>query len=208
MTTILITGANRGIGLEFVTQYAADGAEIIACCRTPDTAQELKAVKGKVRILPLEVAEENSLAALKKTLGGMPVDIVINNAGVSGPREELRDALPMNAWLDVFAVNSIAPVAVALALRDNLKAGRDKKLVTITSALGSTEANEGGFQPYRASKAAVNNFMRGLSKGVGAGRHSFRYFPPRLGADRYGRRRCAHKAKRQRERFCARGSPN
>jgi NAD(P)-dependent dehydrogenase (short-subunit alcohol dehydrogenase family) len=164
MTTILITGANRGIGLEFVKQYAAEGAEIVACCRAPDEAKELYAIGGEIRVLPLEVTDANSVAGLKAALGGTPIDIVINNAGISGPRGELRGAIDVQAWLTVFAVNSIAPVAVALALHDNLKAGHDKKLVTITSALGSTEASGGDFQPYRASKAAVNNFMRGLSR--------------------------------------------
>jgi len=164
MTTILVTGANRGIGLEFVKQYAADGADLIACCREPGKAAELKAVKGKVRVMALDVADAASIAALKKDLGGAAIDILINNAGISGPRDRTADPIPSDQWVEVFAVNSVAPVAVAFALQDNLKKGHDKKLVTITSQLGSIANHGGGALPYHASKAAVNSFMHGLSK--------------------------------------------
>jgi len=163
MTTILITGANRGIGLEFVKQYAAEGADVIACCREPAKADALKAIKGKVRVMALAVDDPKSVAALKKELGDTPIDILINNAGV-GSRESAKGLIDSAAWLAIFAVNSIAPVAVASALHDNLEAGRDKKLVTITSQLGSIANHGGGAYPYHASKAAVNSFMRGLSK--------------------------------------------
>ncbi len=125
MTTILITGANRGIGLEFVTQYAAEGADVIACCRDPAKAEALKAVKGKVRIMALDVAEDASIAALADALGGAALDVVINNAGV-GSRESARGRIDSAAWLKVFAVNSVAPVAVASALFENLKAGKER----------------------------------------------------------------------------------
>jgi NAD(P)-dependent dehydrogenase (short-subunit alcohol dehydrogenase family) len=165
MTTILITGASRGIGLEFVRQYAKDGANLIATARDPDKATELarleKASGGKIRVLPLNVGHAHSIAQLKKTLGDEPIDILINNAGISGPRGAGIDT---DAWLEVFRTNSIAPLQVSYAFHDNLKRGKDKKLVTITSVLGSTAGNSGGMQPYRASKAAVNNFMHGLAR--------------------------------------------
>lgn len=164
MITILITGASRGIGLEFVKQYAKDGASIVAAARDPDKAKDLaaleKAYRGKVRVLPLNVSHAHSIAQLKKTLDGEAIDILINNAGISGPRDGRLD---IDAWLEVFRTNSIAPYEVSLAFHENLKRGKEKKLVTITSGLGSTAGNTGGFQPYRASKAAVNNFMHGLA---------------------------------------------
>jgi len=164
MTTILITGANRGIGLEFVKQYVAEGADVIACCREPGKATDLKAVKGKVRVMALDVGDPASVAALKKDLGDQGIDVLINNAGVSGPRNATPGTLDMEAWLNVFRVNSIAPFMLALALKNNLRAGKDKKLVTITSVLGSIAESGGGNQPYRASKSAVNSLMHGLSK--------------------------------------------
>ncbi|HEY1632634.1 MAG TPA: SDR family oxidoreductase [Rhizomicrobium sp.] len=164
MTTILVTGANRGIGLEFVRQYAAEGADIIACCREPGKAAELKAVKGKLRAKALDVGDGASVAALAADLKGEAIDILINNAGVGGPRGAEPNTLDVDKWLGVFRTNSVAPVLVAFGLRDNLLKGQGKKLVTITSILGSTAENSGGLQPYRASKAAVNNLMHGLSK--------------------------------------------
>ena len=164
MTTILITGANRGIGLEFVKQYAAEGTDVIACCREPAKADALKAIKGKVRVMTLEVTDSASVSALAHDLKGEAIDVLINNAGIGGPRDAKPNTLDVEAWANVFKTNSIAPMLVAFGLRDNLLKGKDKKLVTITSVLGSTAANGGGLQPYRASKAAVNNFMHGLSK--------------------------------------------
>jgi NAD(P)-dependent dehydrogenase (short-subunit alcohol dehydrogenase family) len=164
MTTVLVTGANRGIGLEFVKQYAAEGADVIACCREPAKAAALNAIKGKVRVMALDVADPKSAEALVRDLKGDAIDILINNAGIGGFRESPRGVIDMEGWLKVFAVNSIAPVMVAVALRDNLKAGHDRKLVTITSQLGSIANHSGGVSPYHASKAAVNNFMHGLAK--------------------------------------------
>ena len=168
MTTVLVTGANRGIGLEFVRQYAAAGAEIIACCRDPASAAELKAVAdasgGRVRLEKLDVVSAGDIAALKTALAGQPVDIVINNAGISGPRRQQADDIDLEGWLETFRVNTVAPVAVAQALHENLKAGAEKKLVAITSQLGSTAHNSGQRYAYRSSKAALNNAMKGLSR--------------------------------------------
>jgi NAD(P)-dependent dehydrogenase (short-subunit alcohol dehydrogenase family) len=163
MTTVLITGANRGIGLEFVRQYAADGADVIACCRTPARAEALKALAdqhpGKVRLLALDVGDAAQIERLKGELAGQPIDILINNAGVYGPSD-----VDPEAWLETFRVNAIAPMLIARALHDNLRRGREKKLVAITSQLGSTANNGGGMVAYRSSKAALNNAMRGLSR--------------------------------------------
>jgi NAD(P)-dependent dehydrogenase (short-subunit alcohol dehydrogenase family) len=168
MTTVLVTGANRGIGLEFVRQYAADDAEVIACCRDPAGAAELKGVAdasgGRVRLVKLDVASAGDVAALKDALAGQPVDIVINNAGISGPRRQSADDIDVEGWLEAFRVNTVAPVAIAQALHENLKAGVEKKLVAITSQLGSTANNGGQRYAYRSSKAALNNAMRGLSR--------------------------------------------
>jgi NAD(P)-dependent dehydrogenase (short-subunit alcohol dehydrogenase family) len=162
MTTILVTGANRGIGLEFVKQYAADGAEVIACCREPSKASDLKAIKG-VRVMALDVGDPASVAALKKDLGDTPIDIVINNAGVSSPKAK-DGSIDVDAWLTTFRVNSVAPALVAHALKPSLMKGKDKKLVTLTSQLGSIANDSGGFQPYSATKAAVNSLMHSLAK--------------------------------------------
>jgi NAD(P)-dependent dehydrogenase (short-subunit alcohol dehydrogenase family) len=168
MTIILITGANRGIGLELARQYAKDGATVIATAREPAKAKTLNDIAassgGKLRVLPLDVSDAQSIAKLKKTLADQPIDILINNAGISGPKVQDAGHIDPDGFLETFRVNSVAPMLVAQAFHDNLKRGHDKKLVTITSMMGSTSGHFGGMYAYRASKAAVNNLMHGLSK--------------------------------------------
>jgi NAD(P)-dependent dehydrogenase (short-subunit alcohol dehydrogenase family) len=168
MSTILVTGANRGIGLELVRQYAAVGAEVLACCRRPADAIELQRITegadGKVRIFALDIADPGSIHALKSTLGDTPIDIIINNAAIAGPEPQTANAIDYEQWLVTFRVNTMGPFVVARTLYENLLRGHDKKLVTITSGLGSVEDNRGGgWYGYRASKAALNSIMRGLA---------------------------------------------
>lgn len=165
MTTLLVTGANRGLGLEFVQQYAADGVDVIACCRAPAKAEALNALvktARNLRIAALDVADPSSAASLKADLGAQPIDIVINNAGIGGPSD--TRSIDAEAWLNILRVNALGPMLVSAALRENLIRGTDKKIVTITSGLGLNGGNtSGGWAPYRASKAAVNSFMRTLA---------------------------------------------
>ncbi|MGA7675208.1 MAG: SDR family oxidoreductase [Rhizomicrobium sp.] len=161
MTTILVTGANRGIGLEFVRQYAADGMRVIACCRTPAEAKELGALD--VRVMELDVGDAQSAAKLAQALGGEAIDILINNAGVFGPEKQGASDRDYEGFSDTFRINSIGPLIVSQALKDNLLAGHDKKLVVLTSRMGSIAEHGGDSLAYRASKAAVNSIMRGLA---------------------------------------------
>jgi NAD(P)-dependent dehydrogenase (short-subunit alcohol dehydrogenase family) len=168
MTTVLISGANRGIGLEFVRQYAADGADVIATCRKPDEAQALNAIAkssaGKVTVQVLDVADTASVAALKAQLGDRAIDILVANAGVyGGDRQHKLGDIDYDAWLDVFNTNSLGPLRLAEAFAGNLKAGSDKKLIAVTSAMGSTAENGGGFFAYRSSKAGLNNIWTGVA---------------------------------------------
>jgi NAD(P)-dependent dehydrogenase (short-subunit alcohol dehydrogenase family) len=167
MTTILVTGANRGLGLEFVRQYAQDGATIHAACRRPEKAKDLidlaNAHKGKITVHTLDAASDASVAHLKRELGDTPLDVVINNAGVYGGDNQNHGKVDFSSWLDVLNVNTLGPIRVFEALVDNLKAGAQKKAIAITSMMGSTAGNNGGYFAYRSSKAALNNAMRGLS---------------------------------------------
>src|SRR5919106_2664293 len=112
--TVLITGSNRGLGLEFARQYAADGWRVIACCRTPAKAQELKRLDGKVEVRELDVTSSESIGALVKALGGAPVDVLINNAGLHGDRTPFG-ATDTELWKKILEVNVIAPVQLTAA---------------------------------------------------------------------------------------------
>jgi NAD(P)-dependent dehydrogenase (short-subunit alcohol dehydrogenase family) len=167
MTTVLVTGANRGIGLEFARQYAADGAEVIACARDLQGAAALEALArgGRVRPMALDVTDQAMLAALKAELAGQPIDVLINNAGVASQRSAVTGTgVDPDVWIAALRVNTIAPVNVSMALKPNIRAGREKKIIAITSGMGSTASNPGGSLIYRSTKAALNNAMRGLSR--------------------------------------------
>jgi NAD(P)-dependent dehydrogenase (short-subunit alcohol dehydrogenase family) len=165
MTTILVTGANRGIGLEFTRQYAAEGADVIACCRNPGRAEKLEPLikSGKVRVMQLDVRDASSLQRLVQALNGEPIDILIANAGIYGPSKQNAKESDYEGFIETFRVNSVGPLMVAQALRSNLLDGHDKKLVVLTSKMGSIADSSGGSLAYRASKAALNMIMHGVA---------------------------------------------
>jgi len=151
MATAVITGANRGLGLEMAKQYAAAGWDVIATAREPEQAEELNAI-DKVSVLPLDAAEDASIEKFAEQLGDRPVDLFINNAGIYGPSE-----LDREQWLDLFNVNVVGPVKLATALKDNVAKSQTKKMVVISSQVGSIAENDSGsMMYYRTSKAAVN----------------------------------------------------
>jgi len=164
MPTALITGCNRGIGLEFVRQYAADGWRVLATCRNPRAAKELAAIAGDVKIHALDVADDYQVKALAKTLADIPIDLLINNAGVGGPEDEFGKT-PANDWLEVLRVNTIAPMHVVEQFIGSLEAGQRRVIVNITSKMGSIADNTtGGSYIYRTSKAALNMVAKGLAQ--------------------------------------------
>jgi NAD(P)-dependent dehydrogenase (short-subunit alcohol dehydrogenase family) len=164
MATILITGANRGIGLELTRRYAASGHQVIACCRPEADASELDGLDN-VRVCRVSVSEAESVAALKGELGDTPIDVLVNNAGTPGPAPELQSAQRMDydGWMEAFAVNTMAPLRMVQTFRDNLKAGGARKAITITSQMGALDLNWPVMYAYCSSKAAVNKVMRMLS---------------------------------------------
>ena len=163
--TVLVTGANRGLGLEFARQYRAAGWKVIATARQPGEAAELKALGEGVRIVPLDVTKAESVAALSEALGKEPIDLLINNAGQGvGLDGGSLAGLDVGQFERVLQVNTLGPVRVTQALLPNLRAGKGKMVVGISSGLGSIAENrEGGFYGYRESKAALDMFMRSLA---------------------------------------------
>jgi NAD(P)-dependent dehydrogenase (short-subunit alcohol dehydrogenase family) len=163
MPTVLVTGANRGIGLEFVRQYAAEGWRVHAACRDPASASALKAIKGDVRVHRLNVIDEGQIDALAKALAGEPIDILINNAGIIGPDDSFGQT-DADGWMETLRVNAIAPVRIAERLVGNLERGQRKLIVNITSRMGSIADNSSGESyAYRTSKAALNMAAKSMS---------------------------------------------
>jgi len=166
--TILVTGANRGLGLEFARQYAADGWQVYAACRAPNDAKELQKLAatcgGRMHLLAFDVTDTTSVRSAAGALGGEAIDVLINNAGVGGPRNERLGRLDYAAWERVLDVNTLGPMRVTEAFVDNVAKSREKKVVTITSGMGSIADNtSGGSYAYRTSKAAVNMVVKSLS---------------------------------------------
>ena len=156
MPTLLVTGANRGLGLEFARSYAADGWTVHAAVRDPAKASALKQLKGKVELHAADVTDAASVAGLAKALGRTPIDLLINNAGVYLDRNSTIGGLDFKAWEETFRVNTLAPIRVAEALADNVARSDKKLMVFITSRMGSVTENSGASYAYRASKAALN----------------------------------------------------
>ncbi len=167
MSNILITGSNRGLGLELVRAFAAAGWQVYACCRRPAEARELHNLAAKhpgIRIHPLDVTDSAQIAALSRELESVPLDILLNCAGIFGPRPTRLEASDVEGWLATFHTNSLAPLQMALAFSRQLAQAPKPVLASISSTLGSIAMNQsGGDYAYRASKAALNMINKGLS---------------------------------------------
>jgi NAD(P)-dependent dehydrogenase (short-subunit alcohol dehydrogenase family) len=150
--------------LEFVRQYAADDWKVIATCRRPAEAEALAAVEGGVEIYPLDVTDFAHIEQLARKLSGVAIDLLINNAGIYGPRVVPYNNVEYAVWCEVLRVNTMAPLKMSAAFLDHLNRGQDKKIVTISSKMGSiTDNTSGGVYIYRSSKAALNAVMKSLS---------------------------------------------
>jgi NAD(P)-dependent dehydrogenase (short-subunit alcohol dehydrogenase family) len=160
--TVLITGADRGLGLEFARQYAKAEWLVFGTARTPDKAAELKALG--VRVMQLDFTDAASVARMAAELEEQPIDLLINNAGIANRDGYTLESLDFDSVARVFAVNTIGPRRVTRALLPNLRHAPTKQIVHITSGLGSIEGKTSGrYYGYRESKAALNMFNRSLA---------------------------------------------
>ncbi|MEY3758922.1 MAG: hypothetical protein RIR39_413 [Pseudomonadota bacterium] len=168
MATVLITGANRGLGLEFCKQYATDGWQVLASCRMPQAASELLSLAEQfpqISVLTLDVADFTQIEQLAVQLQDTPIDVLINNAGVFGDSAGHGfEQLDYSTWTKTLTVNVQAPVKMAEAFLPHLKRGDKKLLVSISSLMGSIADNRGGGSIiYRSSKAALNAAMKSIA---------------------------------------------
>ncbi|HEV3237181.1 MAG TPA: SDR family oxidoreductase [Gemmataceae bacterium] len=168
MTTVLITGANRGLGLEFTRQFLGTGWRVFAGCRNPGEAKELQAVaaksQGTVTVHCVDVKDFGQIDALAHELRDQSIDVLLNNAGVYGPQGARLGQMDYAAWEEVLKVNTLAPYKMAESFLENVARSQKKVIVGITSELGSIGHNEtGGHVIYRSSKAALNMAMKTLA---------------------------------------------
>lgn len=170
MKTALVTGANKGIGLEFVHQLKDMGYYVIGCCRTPAKAFDLNRIADEV--IQLDVTKDNEIHSMVKTLSNRPIDLLINNAGISGEQGVTVENINRENFLNVLNVNCVSVVKICDALLTNVQDSEEKNILVISSQMGSISDNmQGRSYAYRSSKAALNCVMRSFaidveSKGI------------------------------------------
>jgi NAD(P)-dependent dehydrogenase (short-subunit alcohol dehydrogenase family) len=165
MPSVLITGANRGLGLEFARQYAADGWGVYATSRHPTTAEQLRGLPRQAHegltVIAMDVTDAESIKIAARHLRDTAIDVLINNAGISGAGGQVTGKVDYESWARVLDVNTMGPLRVTEAFIEQLARSDRRLVVTITSGMGSLADNtSGGSIAYRSSKAAVNMVMR------------------------------------------------
>jgi NAD(P)-dependent dehydrogenase (short-subunit alcohol dehydrogenase family) len=169
MQTLLITGANRGIGLEFCRQYAEVGWRVLACCREPGKADALNRLAARhpdlIKVHALDVTSHVQIGQLARTLADESIDLLINNAGIY-PKSDKRGfgQTDYMGWMSAFNINTMAPLKMVEAFVQQIARSKLKLIVTITSQMGSIDDNgSGGSYLYRSSKAAANMVVKSLA---------------------------------------------
>jgi NAD(P)-dependent dehydrogenase (short-subunit alcohol dehydrogenase family) len=169
MKTLLITGASRGIGLEFCNQYAADGWRVLACCRDPGKADALTQLAARypalIKLQALDVTSHAQIEQLARTLSDETIDLLINDAGVYPAADKHGFGHTDYAeWMTAFNINTMAPLKMVESFINQIARSELKLIVTITSQMGSIDDNSsGGSYLYRSSKAAANMVVKSLA---------------------------------------------
>jgi NAD(P)-dependent dehydrogenase (short-subunit alcohol dehydrogenase family) len=191
MTSVLITGTNRGLGFEFARQYAAGGVRVFAACRNPAAADALRQLEqtteGRLSVIAMDVTDAKSVGNAAAQLKDLAIDVLINAAGIAGPSRQTTGNVDYKAWAEVLEVNTMGPLRVLESFMEHIACSERRLAVTITSGMGSLADNKsGGSIAYRSSKAAVTPIWlvqdrqsRPLSNGLGQRRQKFRSSIPR-----------------------------
>jgi NAD(P)-dependent dehydrogenase (short-subunit alcohol dehydrogenase family) len=166
MKTIVITGAEQGLGLELVRLYALDGHAVLAGCLNPGKADigQVASEYPNAKVLPLDVTRDGSVAAFTDAIRGKPLDVLVNNAAVHFRKWSPPELVSFDDWEETLRVNRLGPARVSFALHQSLAAAATSKLVTISSDWGSVSKHPGTAYDYCSSKAAVNSVMRGIAQ--------------------------------------------
>jgi len=163
MPTVLITGCDTGLGVEFARQYAAEGYRVFATCLDPDTADATRAIKGDLHVRKLDVSDLAAIDALADELRNEPIDILISNAGL-GKHHPSFGQTDYAQWHRILDVNLIGPMKLAEAFVEHLAASQMKVMAFVSSRMGSIALNmTGGSYAYRSSKAGLNAVVKGLA---------------------------------------------
>ena len=163
MATIVITGCDTGLGVEFVRQYAADGHRVFATCLDPATAEATRGIAGDVVMVGLDITDHAGIEAFVAGLAGAPVDILLSNAGIGRPHPPLGQTDYAN-WRRILETNLIGPMKLAECLVENVAASELRMMAFVSSRTGSiTLNNSGGSYAYRSSKAGLNMVVKGLA---------------------------------------------
>jgi NAD(P)-dependent dehydrogenase (short-subunit alcohol dehydrogenase family) len=196
MPTVLITGANRGLGFEFARQYAADGWRVFATCRNPARAKQLEQLAQEpgdmFTIAAIDVTDAKSVQNAAKQLKNVDIDLLINNAGIAGSSGQSTGKVDYDAWARVLEVNTMGPLRLIESFVDHIARSERRLAVAITSGMGSLADNtSGGSIAYRTSKAALNMVMRSAAIDFGATGHQLCSGQSGMGKNRHGRVWCA-----------------
>ena len=160
----MITGANRGLGLEFVRQYADNNWKVIATCRDPESAKDLYDIQGDKEILPLDVTDFEAIEQTSELLRSEKIDVLLNNAGVYDSDKNGLGKTNFDDWTKMLRINTIAPLKIVESFISQVVSSKRKVIVSISSLLGSLSANDtGGQYAYRSSKSALNSVNKSLS---------------------------------------------
>jgi NAD(P)-dependent dehydrogenase (short-subunit alcohol dehydrogenase family) len=167
MSTILVTGCDTGLGVEFARQYAGEGHRVIATCLDPSSAKETAAIRGNIDVVKLDVTDHAAIEALSRRLSGDAIDILLNNAGIGRPHPPFGQT-DYDNWRRILETNLIAPMKMAECFVEQVARSENKSMAFVSSRMGSIALNNsGGSYSYRSSKAGLNMIVKTLAIDLG-----------------------------------------
>jgi NAD(P)-dependent dehydrogenase (short-subunit alcohol dehydrogenase family) len=163
MATVLVTGCDSGLGVEFARQYAGDGHRVIATCLDPAAAKETAGIKGNIELVKLDVTDHAAIEALAKRLAGEPLDILLNNAGIGRPHPPFGKT-DYAMWRRMLETNLIGPMKMAESFVEHVARSELKMMAFVSSRMGSIGSNNSGASyGYRSSKSGLNMIVKTLA---------------------------------------------